>query len=293
MKSLTRTVCIILFGLVAAGCSGKRDSQESGSATLLNTYRLIDENRSEEAIVILEAELDRHPNDVRLQLALASAYSSLAGVDITKLFPSIENAVIKKDFKKIRDQLDKKRQSLKTATTSEKKAALTIESWVALFRLISLSFETFNQIIEVNPDKLVYLYEAIGIVENIERKSRGNYLFLAVLELVAFKNELMTSSLPKVISQQKQTNRCQVDVANVPQIAIFIKESIRHIVTNLAKAYPKQEKTYSEVASYFESAAQMLSEAAVGLSNADQLATALALTNGLEESVGTKLECNE
>ena len=103
------SICSLLC-LFSLGCSRHRAPE----TTSVRAYRLIDAQRTDEAITLLEASLDKDPNNYDYKVILASAYAHKAGFRIQRLISVMDHI---KEMSAIKDPEKLPVQNLKDENT--------------------------------------------------------------------------------------------------------------------------------------------------------------------------------
>ncbi len=276
-----KLLSLLLFVAVSLSCS--RTQKRPVEEPTVTAYKLIDDNRSAEAILILEEEKKLRPDDPKLLIALASAYAAYGGLDLPALIPTIESQFIKKNVK----GLALNYKAAKKIAGSGETSAVT-DAWVAMIRLVSAAVESFSHLPKIS--KISYVYQALDTINAIKDKTRGHYLYSATLRMVLFKNELVDHSLRSVVVGDKG-QKCVVNLPELPNMAILIEQSTQAILSDLGGAYPKQVKNYRAISDQIAKAAHNVLTASLALSFAGDAVAALNLNVPLTEYLGIVSEC--
>jgi hypothetical protein len=276
--------------LITTGCDS---SKPTDTTALIKGYKLIDSNRSDEAIISLETAVQSDPQNPDKLIALSSAYAAYAGVSIPTLFPVIDKMLIKKDLVAILKDMKKNRLDFdrdSAAKKSYERLKDLASAWMDLMTFISMSFDSFNLLPELTSEKTQYLRQAISIAESIRPQKKGYALYSAVLRLVLLKNDLIHDSLPSVMHGDDK-GICRLYLNTVPDFAHNLQDSVDRIFNDLKIAFPKQKNSYQKMMTSFQDTVREISASATGLDTLTDLGSTLSFKLGVEQALGRAFEC--
>jgi hypothetical protein len=145
----------------------------------MQAYRLIDTARTDEAIALLEKNLETQPEDDELRLTLASAYARKAGFRIQTLIP-VFLAV-----KSSADAFQAEEKNRKAVPSGEEESSIRSASTVFL-QAKGLA-EGFAYLPSIEENVIVYLDHAIHILEEVKKPSQSLALYRGVLRTLKLK----------------------------------------------------------------------------------------------------------
>lgn len=181
-KILKVTLTFSLMAAALLGCGTKNDTQQS--EPVLKAYRLIDEQRTDEAIELLESSLVQEPANSEYKVVLASAYAHKAGIKIQKLVPVIIQSDKLKRMNVQIPEIGHNQQPNKAVNAGALNIALLLNRFAGFF-------ETYASVPIVTPDQATYLTHAIYLLNDVGAQiKQEDVLYRAVLEVVLFKHIL-------------------------------------------------------------------------------------------------------
>ncbi|SMF65078.1 tetratricopeptide repeat protein [Pseudobacteriovorax antillogorgiicola] len=183
MNFLIKSILIILL---LASCREKENLQTSDDAR-----DLLNQQRYEDAIALLQADLDQNSDDDEQRFLLASAYAGLVGVDIVTNYDAVAFF------------LDAKVRFSKVKAPSRAKADLTSEEKFKenLIEIFKISFEYLDlgfKLPMLNQEKLLHLNQAEIHLQKIEPDSlwyRDRRTYQGLLKFIRFFYEIRKSLL--------------------------------------------------------------------------------------------------
>lgn len=245
------------------GCG--RENKAQDETPLLHAYRLIDENRTDEAISLLSDELTKisqtGSNDDRtqaeiteLRVTLASAYAKKAGISIKEIAKSMDlgQKIAKTDFE-VNDNI---------IIIGSPKGDQSLKEIIHLFAYYLKLVKNLSVIPQVEESNVVYLTRALKVLDGTQNLKSADLLYTIILELVYFKTILsskeLSDSAPRVVVKKGQ---CVVDVFKFKQLLEKLSKVILSGYENLAKLFPANEKKYESDAKSIVSALDTISTA--------------------------------
>lgn len=274
----TRFFIIMLVAMgIISGCKKKSEGPSQG--IVLKAYRLIDENRDDEAIDLLESELKRDPKNSEIKFILASAYAHKAGFKIQKLVPTINQTYNLKKLsrKKIKEKPIKKdtltnnkmepSASLgsrnttndKSITTADKNNTSTTNSELPaqeykvesvsshsafLLNRLSATLDLYSSIPSVTNEKTVYLKQALYTINSIgEAVTQEQALYRAILNGILLKTLVESSLKTELISTTPVDElHCKIDFKKFNEALITTGNLVASIYKDFSLANPNQSE---------------------------------------------------
>lgn len=283
---------LLLLGLFAfIGC--KKKSHQPEEDVIVKAYRLIDEQRTSEAIDLLEEELkkDSINNNGEIKFVLASAYAHKAGIKIQVLVPAITQLY------KFQNATKKKKAVQNQALTPHKqvnKIAVTVS---AIFNQISATLETYSAIPVVTETQVDFLKHAIDLIHSIaEPINQEQALYRAVLEIIFFKymmEESLLTAPTNIDFAIVEDKNCVINMKKLNQSIVPLGKLLINILNDMALANPKHSesltKSSSEISAY-------LTELALDsdmISVMDDFSSSFIKRSAFELGLGKIIKCNE
>ncbi len=272
----------LIFGL--CGC-GKTKQTHSESA-VLKAYRLIDEQRTDEAIELLEHEVKREPNNREYKVVLASAYAHKAGIKIQKLVPVFSRS--------------HHLQKLNSASTAKEKMswgeklnkkALNIS---ALFIRLATVLASYSSIPIIDSEGELYIRHAIELLNSLDKKiTQEAALYRAILEVILLKHFLTENFIGEFAEPNiKNEESCRIDLGNLNDSLIVLGKLLIDIYDDLGYANPKQA---SKMAQQSEETANVISDltfATTSIAVFDETSTLFLKQAAIESGFGKIIKCS-
>jgi hypothetical protein len=248
-NKLIFSLSIILISLLSlVACGPKSKPQETDK--ILTAYRLIDEQRADEAIALMENALIEEPNQDQYKEVLASAYAHKAGIKIQTLAPAITQG--------------QKIKSIKMAPQeSSGNSNQTVQNMASMFAGFSSFFEVYAAIPLVDADHVAYLEQSIAVLNSLTKTKQENALYRAVLEIVLLKHYLADGVVGEVptasssdLTAKDQKVTCQIDFEETKSNLAKLGKLFIDICGDLSLSNPNngaQLKKNSEQATAFVS----------------------------------------
>ena len=195
-------ICLIIyFGIATLGCSQKKAEQKEN--VQLSAYRLIDENRSDEAISLLTGEIETRDSSSPtgfasdsetkdLRVTLASAYARKAGISIFEIARSFD--LIKSLDSTPRLQLSEL-SGLGGPTSQLEKQTVLVQDFVS--NKIKI-LETLAVLPRVSLDKLDYLIYGVRVLQGVPNLNSSDLIYKSILNIVIARTYLDTEVTHKM-----------------------------------------------------------------------------------------------
>lgn len=201
MKTIGCWILITAFILNGNGCR-KHDSPNEEDLKW-RVYRLIDDDREDEAILLLEDEIarrdlqdnsgkDHSPVTMEYRTILASAYAKKAGLNFKVFIRSF--SLIKQSQEMMQWNLKWSESSFKS---EEKSDEISLTLMRTLFQIQNLE-RALTAIPEVSKDKAYYLEKSFVILSGVPDLREANKVYFALLHLVKIKRIIYQEIRPKI-----------------------------------------------------------------------------------------------
>lgn len=283
----TQTLILATTLLLATACAPKKSNQHEDF--VLQSYRLIDEQRTSEAIALLERELINDPGNYSYKIVLASAYAHKAGFKIQKLVPTIMQI----------DKLNKsteKKENVQKETSQKSKdngANNTTLQIAALFSKISGALEAYSSIPVINRDESTYLVHAIRILNDLAGELKPeDAVYKAILEVVLFKHILAEDLLGEFAPPStKGEANCRVDLETVNGTVINLGKLLIDIYTDLGFSNPSQAQKMTSIANETAEAVSDITLGITTMSIIDEASNVLLKQSAIQNGFGKIVKC--
>lgn len=232
--------------MVACGKSNK----VSNETPLLRSYRLIDENRTDDAINYLTSQIDERdavapsgqddsPDTTRLRVALASAYGKKAGVDVHAMAKAFQAGKSIASVKAVKfDKIDE----AKASNQDHQLEALAV--WI----VESLKgVEVVEVIPKIEADKIMYLQQAIRILNSTPKLLPGDLVYSALLKVIYVRAEFEVSELKTVLPTVHQENgQCIAKVSDFRDYLVRASKLLLSAYDDLGNAMPTKKAQFQK-----------------------------------------------
>ena len=284
MRGLLALLMIALLAFATA-CAPKKKTEEK---PLVKAYRLIDDQRTEEAIAYLEELLAKEPDNADYKVALASAYAHKAGIRVQTLAPVITAA------KNANDLGEKLMAGLNALGPSDKK---TIGNYIgdlieANHRILAV-VGLIKAIPDVDGTGIQYIHQGLTLLDEIEKIRPADAIYRAVLRIVELKHDLVSNGFTDTKAVNALDATCAFDPTELRKVIARQSQLISKIVGDVAIAQPSEAKRLSEVQTKLvEQATELTSRlASTNLTNGDDPATVEIKRAMLNHGFGRLLKC--
>lgn len=275
---MRKFVCLLLIGLALASCSKKEEPQES---TMMRSYRLIDEGRSDEAIDLLEQAEDENPKDIAIKVTLASAYARKANVRVQTLAPVVF-AVQKYDAL----------QDANAKGTSSSSAAKGVGLVLSAIERVSSIWAIYAAIPNMEKDQLPYLKHAVQILDAVAGElTPKDHVYRGILKAVILKsvieNELMTSH----DLTDETFDACKPNFVALQSALNDIAKVLNDILDDMVIANPHQKAAMEKVRTEMVNGFAKAGEAITSISGGDGSLEAVVRERAVAAGFGRAFQC--
>lgn len=176
-KVTTFILISFIMGLTTTACGPQKNGTES---ILVRSYRLIDENRMDEAITLLTQEQKQNPSE-QVNVTLASAYAKKSGLSIREITKSFSQA-----------------QAIASVDTSSLTESpnyfdQNIGQLGKLTTVNSQHFRFFSVVPKIEESKIIYLEYACKLLNSTQLTDPANHIYAAIIKIVLARSYLSLS----------------------------------------------------------------------------------------------------
>lgn len=274
-------LCFIVLGIL--GCADKKQNQRDD--TVLNAYRLIDENRNDEAIQLLETSLQDDPSNYDYKAVLSSAYAHKAGIRIQNLIPAVQKS---SQLKKINE--NSKLGASDTLGGKIDSGALVIAGMLGKFSGV---LETYASVPTVDKTQSTYLIHAIYLLNSLGTGIKPeDVIYRAVLEIVLFKYYLAEGFIGEFVEPKvKDEVSCRLDLGNVNDSIIKIGKLLIDIFNDIGFANPKQAEDMKRLSTETSDSISSLTIATTTVTVIDEAANIFLKQTAIQNGFGKIIKC--
>ncbi len=244
---------IILIFLLNTITSCKLNSNENKqSSSRLTAYKLIDTDHADDAILMLEDELENNDQTFiersESLFTLSSAYASKAGIRIDTLIPLITELKqmfkIQKQLKESQNKIEEKRRQVSASTnqTLGTDSDLIMESFSLLLTEQTLSLKIFSQVPIIQSQSLPYLTHSVRLLEElITYNPLPQYgIYKVILQTILLKSKIVEfQSDPEI---EKKMSSCTLDIFKTSELIDIISENTIAIYSALSISNPSSRE---------------------------------------------------
>lgn len=279
---------VLLFAFPLLGCQPSRKS--SSETPLVKAYKLIDHQHEDDAIVILEQEISRTPDETAektdLQVALASAYAHKAGFRAQRLGGILALGKHKISF-------DQKFSTDRPGQSSVQKVDFLLNGISGLMGGVQGVMAYFNAVPEIQSKDEKYLDYSMRILDSLEYKymTEGEAVFRAVIRAIYLKNYLAAHVFYEGPSAEYDVSTCQINFAQLTQATARTTHVGLSILEDLAFATPKKAKDFEKLRKQLVSSAADLTTVTTSVSLLDEASMLIAKRAVVESGLRNLLTC--
>lgn len=286
-----QTLQFILVGVViAALCGCTYNKSNENETPVLKAYRLIDQQRSDEAIEIMERALEAEPDNYEYKVTLASAYSHKAGLKIQKLVPVILKA---QESEQNRTQLEKK-LSISTNAQNDQAQKYVI-NLVTLLMQFSGYIETYRAIPEIDADKVIYLKYAVQLLyETGNQIKKSDALLRSIMNVVLFKHIVAKNFMyGSEIRPEGSYEECNLDFKKINEKLEEPAKILIDVFSDVGLVYPDQAVKMNENSMKVTDSVGELLTGAVKVAEMDQASKIFLARTSSQYSLGQFVLCKK
>lgn len=272
----------VAFSFLAACAPEKREHTESKK---VEAYRLIDEQRTDEAVELLEDSLRKDPENAEYKVVLASAYAHKSGFRIQALIPAVAKA---KSFKQEDTQL------VKTITKAKEGGrAAAIMQLARVFNQFSEFLKIYHILPELqNETQKIYLQHAVDLLSSLGKDLKPeDALYKAVLEVLLLKHEL-SDQLVGEFSAEADYDKCALNLSGINATLIRLAKLLIDIYYDIGVAMPDQAPKMKALAASASDAVSGFSIAITSVTALDEAVNVFLKQNAVQNGFGKIIKCN-
>lgn len=275
---------VLTIAMVTSCAPAKKDENES---PVLKAYRLIDENRTDEAIVLLEEKLAAEPENTEYKTTLASAYAHKGGFKVQKLVPVVNQA---EKLEKIGGRLP----DLQKPNTLSGQADVTAMAVAMLLNRFARVFDLYESIPLATRQQAVHLRYAISLLDELGPHLKSeDALYRAVLEVILLKHLLAETLVGEMVEPiEISAETCQLDLNHINKALVDIGKLLIDILNDFALANPGQAEEMKKRASDVSRAVADCTAFLNSTSLADEASQVLLKQAAIQTGFGKMLRCS-
>lgn len=239
------TILSTLTLTLLAGCA--KSSNQKVESTQLRAYRLIDDNRTDDAISLLSAEIETKDNNsingldeskeaTDLRVTLASAYAKKSGISIHEIAHAFEMGKQISSFNAQSSQISSEKVEPNENDRKLKDIASLLASQLKVIQTIAI-------IPKVQNEKLNYLAQAVRILNNTPNLGPADLIYSALLKIILVRTMLdsdeFKSILPKVV---KENHQCVAKLNDFRDHLTRASQILLSGYEDLGKAMPEKKE---------------------------------------------------
>lgn len=283
MKKLITASLLAVACIVINACA-KNDTQNKKEDVVLKSYRLIDEQRTDEAIELLESELASDPDNYEYKITLASAYAHKGGMKVQKFVPAVSKADKMKDLKlSLEDVDDKASVSNQVNTTAINVARLLTQ--------FAQFFEVYAVIPVINSDQATYIKHAIYLLnETDDRLKPEDALYRAILGIIMFKHILAEGLIGEFVKPEG-SETCRFDLGNVNDTFVELGKTLIGVLNDIGYANDDQAKDLKTTSDEVADTVSNLTLATTSLMVIDEASSMFLQQAVIQHGFGKLIKC--
>lgn len=245
-----------LLGLFASislfvSCAAKNSSPQSDPVP--EAYRLIDLQRTDEAIDLLKSEIVKNPEDREARFALASAYAHKSGFKIQKFVGLL------KSIEKIKEENPNKGHD----------KVNRVKDLGFLLGKASGVISVFSDIPEIEPEKIQFLKEAILQITFIENPTQTERLYRGILRVLLLKHYIIDNFID--LREMVDVKNCRFDIDNLKRALVQFSSELISTLEDYAAAVPDKSVDATALANKVSSSIENISNQLTDLSIVDEI----------------------
>jgi hypothetical protein len=286
MRSFVQLTVIPMAAAVLAACAPANENKVLQNERPLNqVYRLIDAQRSDEAITLAEQLVDSNSSDREAKVALASAYAHRAGIKIQGLAQVVSAS----------------KNSSILASTPQSSIALVLnpgqkidstltDSTLILSQILKVS-QIYTSIPNIDLNGRTYLQLAIRTIDRIDDVNQTEAIYRAVLRIVLFKHLLATELLGDIERPNNLEKSCLVDLNRLNDSILNLGRTLINIMADISIAHPDQEKSLNIQRAAIADAVSKLTIVTTSLIVIDEASNLLLKQSLIQRGLGKAIQC--
>jgi hypothetical protein len=242
MRMVLRLFLLLALFSLLTGCDNK-EKKHNRNDVLLESYRLIDEDREDEAIGLLDSRIEEFSDDSpenlelkNLKVTLASAYAKKAGISIREIGAS---------FSKIKNIADLKTENFQTSNATngvDKNLSQFSNIILDTFKFVN----TFSALPKVSQEKMPYLTHAVKILNSTNGLDYTDRIYSALLKIILVKSMFESPELHSILPYAtKENETCVVKTFEFSEYLLRTSRILLSAVKDLEQSYPDKKGQFS------------------------------------------------
>ncbi|NCN40775.1 hypothetical protein GW916_05940 [bacterium] len=285
MKFLIQVALLSSMTLTFAACSKNQSTDLNSEDVILKSYMLIDSQRTDEAIDVLEIELSKNPGNQKVRSALASAYAHKGGIRVQKLVSAVAKVEALSDLSEAVLGRD---EGISLSENIDKIALSTAK----IFSHFSNVFALYESIPTVTKDESIYVSHAISLLDEIgDSIPQEDALYRAILSIVLFKHLFSENLIGEVLKTKFEAGGCQLNIGEINDSIIKLGKLLLSILRDLKISNPSQAGDLEKVSDEISSTTSNLTLATSSLIVIDSAASVFLQQNFIENGLGKLIRC--
>ncbi len=264
-----------------SGCSKGRPKKTD---VVSRAYQMIDAQKPEQAIALLERSLEEDPENRSYKVVLASAYAHKAGFKVQKLVPILKKA---QDFQKLQGS------TAPVGSGPEKIKALALDASSLVNKAGGLS-EVFAAIPAVEGPQVADLSHAISLLGELGPEIEpAQAIYKVILEIILFKHYLVANLLGGSPAQtNKELESCRIDAEQFIETFQILSQLLLEIYGDLTIAHPSQAATMERLSNETRTSVATALKTADGISSLDKNSLMFLKFTIIKAGFGKVVKCD-
>lgn len=275
---------LMIASVVFTGCNGKKNSQED---PVLKAYRLIDEQRTDEAIELLETQLAKDPENSEFKVVLASAYAHKGGIKIQKLVSAINQS------EKVKE-LNLKLAEVNGQDNLSRKVNVFALNAASILTKFAGFFEAYASVPVISAEQATYLRHSIYLLNEMGNKIKAeDALYRAVLGVVLFKHVLSENLVGEFFeSKSADDAKCQIDLGNINDTLVSLGKLLIDISNDIGFANPNQADDMKRFSNEVSESVSNLTLATTSVMVLDEVSNTYLRQAAVQNGFGKIVRCD-
>lgn len=283
-KNLFLFLKISLALILLQGCGRSHETQKQD--VVLESYRLIDSQRTDEAIELLEDALKNDPENYDYQATLASAYAHKSGIKIQRLIPAVNQISKTKLDSDLINQIESNSPLIS-------KIDKNILVFIGSISKISRYLQIFDSLPTIEKNQKIYLEQAIGKLNDLGGRIKPeDAIYRAALEIILFKHIFNEELLGQPLAvSEKETDTCHVDLLKLNSTVSSLGKLLIDIFGDIGFANPNQAESMKKLAEQTSQSILNISNTITTVTAIDEASNLFLKQSLIQSSFGKILKC--
>lgn len=234
----------LLIGCVP-GASEKKSAMPAESV-MTQALKLIDQGRPEEAALLLEDLSEQQPGNDEIDVALASAYASCAGLKMSSFYDLFYELIFARPLAHLQSQsgsqkyrsLIGKKQTIdaeRFQVAASHQAPLTLQKIREALLLSFQLMDVFAKLPEVVVEKEIFVRQSLHVLENLQQPKKAHYAYRSLLRAT-----LLKADLHRRFEAETASSDCNIDVIGLIDDLEVVDGQLVSLFTDLGLAFPRE-----------------------------------------------------